>query len=76
MFVHDLLQITDKCLPSIFELQYLEDLVLEGCFSIDDDSLSAFKQGCKSLKVESLCFSWFGSRLPVFLASCFNHILI
>ncbi|KAM1353337.1 hypothetical protein FF1_033036 [Malus domestica] len=44
------LPITDKCLPSIFELQYLEDLVLEGCFGIDDDSLSTFKHGCKSLK--------------------------
>ncbi|TQD76841.1 hypothetical protein C1H46_037621 [Malus baccata] len=44
------LPITDRCLPSIFELQYLEDLVLEGCFSIDDDGLSAFKHGCKSLK--------------------------
>ncbi|XP_004302549.1 PREDICTED: F-box/LRR-repeat protein 3 [Fragaria vesca subsp. vesca] len=44
------LPITDKCLPSIFELPYLEDLVLEGCFGIDDDSLAAFKHGCKSLK--------------------------
>ncbi|KAM1181109.1 hypothetical protein ACFX1X_020398 [Malus domestica] len=44
------LPITDRCLPSIFELQYLEDLVLEGCFSVDDDSLSTFKHGCMSLK--------------------------
>ncbi|XP_021826436.1 F-box/LRR-repeat protein 3 [Prunus avium] len=44
------LPITDKCLPSIFKLQYLEDLVLEGCFGIDDDSLSGLKHGCKSLK--------------------------
>ncbi|XP_050384406.1 F-box/LRR-repeat protein 3-like [Argentina anserina] len=44
------LPITDKCLPSIFELSYLEDLVLEGCFGIDDDSLAAFRHGCKSLK--------------------------
>lgn len=45
------LQITDKCLPSILKLQNLEDLILEGCFGIDDDSLAALKYGCKSLKV-------------------------
>lgn len=45
------LQITDECLPSILELQYLEDLVLEGCFGIDDCSLEVLKDGCKSLKV-------------------------
>ena len=46
-------QITEKCLPSIFKLQHLEDLVLEGCFGIDDDSLDVdlLKQGCKTLKV-------------------------
>ncbi|KAK0585148.1 hypothetical protein LWI29_023955 [Acer saccharum] len=46
------LPITDKCLPSILKLQHLEDLVLEGCFGIDDDSLAvaALKHGCKSLK--------------------------
>ena len=46
-----LVQITNKCLPSILKLQYLEDLVLEGCFGIDDDSLAVLKQGCKSLEV-------------------------
>ena len=47
------MQITEKCLQSIFRLQHLEDLVLEGCFGIDDDSLEddVFKQGCKTLKV-------------------------
>ncbi|KAH1266304.1 F-box/LRR-repeat protein 3 [Glycine max] len=46
------LPITEKCLPSIFKLQHLEDLVLEGCFGIDDDSLDVdlLKQGCKTLK--------------------------
>ncbi|KAH7510568.1 hypothetical protein FEM48_ZijujUnG0111700 [Ziziphus jujuba var. spinosa] len=44
------LPITDKCLPSILKLQNLEDLVLEGCFGIDDDSLAPLKYGCKSLK--------------------------
>ncbi|XP_054783339.1 F-box/LRR-repeat protein 3-like [Prosopis cineraria] len=44
------LPITDKCLPSIFKLQHLEDLVLEGCFGIDDDNLDVFKQGCRTLK--------------------------
>lgn len=34
------LQITEKCLPSILQLQHLEDLVLEGCLGIDDDGLS------------------------------------
>ncbi|KAK7260038.1 hypothetical protein RIF29_25758 [Crotalaria pallida] len=46
------LPITEKCLSSIFKLQHLEDLVLEGCYGIDDDSLDddVFKQGCKTLK--------------------------
>ena len=45
------LQITDECLPSILNLQHLEDLVLEGCFGMDDKSLEVLKSGCKSLKV-------------------------
>ncbi|CAN1276875.1 F-box/LRR-repeat protein 3 [Linum perenne] len=44
------LPITNKCLPAILKLQYLEDLVLEGCFGIDDDGLTAANHGCKSLK--------------------------
>ncbi|KAK6943214.1 Leucine-rich repeat [Dillenia turbinata] len=44
------LPITNKCLPPILKLQHLEDLVLEGCFGIDDNSLTVLKQGCKSLK--------------------------
>ncbi|GAB4856281.1 hypothetical protein Ancab_014209 [Ancistrocladus abbreviatus] len=43
--------ITNKCLPAILKLRYLEDLVLEGCFGIDDDNLSILKQGSKSLKI-------------------------
>lgn len=46
-----IVQITNKCLLSISNLQHLEDLVLEGCFAIDDDSLAKLKQGCKSLQV-------------------------
>ncbi|XP_022157296.1 F-box/LRR-repeat protein 3 isoform X2 [Momordica charantia] len=42
--------ITEKCLPSILRLKYLEDLVLEGCFGIDDDCLAVIRYGCKSLK--------------------------
>lgn len=45
------LQISNECLPSILKLPYLEHLILEGCFGIDDDNLSTIKHGCKSLKV-------------------------
>ncbi|KAL6998478.1 hypothetical protein U1Q18_008605 [Sarracenia purpurea var. burkii] len=45
------LPITNKSLQLIMKLQHLEDLVLEGCFGIDDHSLAALKQGCKSLEV-------------------------
>lgn len=44
------LPITNKCLPAILKLQHLEDLVLEGCFGIDDDNLLVINQGCQSLK--------------------------
>ncbi|KAJ6289231.1 hypothetical protein OIU76_025108 [Salix suchowensis] len=46
------LQITEKCLPSILQLQHLEDLVLEGCLGIDDNALSTLQQSCKSLKID------------------------
>lgn len=46
-----LVQITTKCLLQVLELQHLKDLVLEGCFGIDDDSLTALKHGCTSLEV-------------------------
>lgn len=37
------------------ELQFLEELVLEGCFGIDDECPAVLKDGCKSLKVASDC---------------------
>lgn len=45
------MQITNKCLSQVLELQHLEDLVLEGCFGIDDDRLTAPELVCKSLEV-------------------------
>lgn len=45
------MQIGNKCLSQILQLQQLEELVLEGCYGIDDDGLAAFKLGCKSLQV-------------------------
>lgn len=44
------LPITNKCLSQVLELQHLEDLVLEGCFGIDDDRLTAPELVCKSLE--------------------------
>ncbi|KAI4365541.1 hypothetical protein MLD38_021518 [Melastoma candidum] len=44
------LPISNKCVPSIVKLPYLEDLFLEGCYCIDDDGLAALKDGCNSLK--------------------------
>lgn len=43
------LPITNKCLPSILKLQHLEDLVLEGCYGVDDDIIGT-SHVCKSLK--------------------------
>lgn len=50
-----MLQITEKCLPPILQLQHLEELVLEECHGIDDEGLEALKRNCKrnSLKVHS-----------------------
>ncbi|KAB5524503.1 hypothetical protein DKX38_022252 [Salix brachista] len=53
------LQITEKCLPSILQLQH-EDLVLEGCLGIDDNALSTLQQSCKSLKTLNM-------------SNCHNH---
>ncbi|GFP92796.1 F-box/LRR-repeat protein 3 [Phtheirospermum japonicum] len=44
------LPITSKCLSQILELQHIEDLILEGCYGIDDDSLATIKLGCTSLQ--------------------------
>jgi len=49
-----LVQITNKCLPALLKLQYLEELNLEGCFGINDDGLVAINQGSGSLKVQLL----------------------
>ncbi|XP_031282864.1 F-box/LRR-repeat protein 3-like [Pistacia vera] len=45
------LPITEQCLRSVMQLQYLEDLILEGCYGIDDDGLATLEQSCKPLKV-------------------------
>ncbi|KAK9054899.1 hypothetical protein SSX86_025978 [Deinandra increscens subsp. villosa] len=50
------LLITRKCLPSLLKLQYLEDLVLEGCCGINDESLVSLKQGWTSLKTLNMSY--------------------
>ncbi|KAK1418903.1 hypothetical protein QVD17_28054 [Tagetes erecta] len=50
------LLITKKCLPSLLKLQYLEELVLEGCCGINDESLVSLKQGWTSLKTLNLSY--------------------
>ncbi|KMT05424.1 hypothetical protein BVRB_7g175510 [Beta vulgaris subsp. vulgaris] len=42
--------ITEKSLKSIFQLSYLEDLVLVGCLGIDDDGLAFLNKGHTTLK--------------------------
>jgi hypothetical protein len=49
------LQITEKCLPPIFQLQQLKELILVGCSGIDDDGLATLKQASKPLEVPILC---------------------
>ncbi|VVB12816.1 unnamed protein product [Arabis nemorensis] len=44
------LPITGKCLHDVLKLQHLEELLLEGCFGVDDDSLKSLRHDCKSLK--------------------------
>ncbi|KAL3536581.1 hypothetical protein ACH5RR_005042 [Cinchona calisaya] len=44
------LPITNKCLPAILKLQYLQNLALEGCLGIDDDNLAVLRQTCQSLE--------------------------
>lgn len=48
------LPITSVCLPAILKLQHLEELILEGCFGIDDDGLAVINQGSQSLKALDL----------------------
>ncbi|KFK24640.1 hypothetical protein AALP_AA8G005800 [Arabis alpina] len=44
------LPITGKCLHDVLKLSHLEELLLEGCFGVDDDSLKSLRHDCKSLK--------------------------
>ncbi|KAK9088219.1 hypothetical protein Scep_027301 [Stephania cephalantha] len=56
---HVVQRITNKCLPSIFQLKYLEDLTFEGCLSIDDDDgLETLERGRKSIKNDLDPWSW------------------
>ncbi|KAI3781522.1 hypothetical protein L2E82_11539 [Cichorium intybus] len=50
------LLITEKCLPSLLKLEYLEDLNLEGCCGINDESLVSLKQGWTSLKTLNMSY--------------------
>lgn len=57
-------QITDKGLSPVLELQSLKELALVGCPGIDDESLKNLKQGSKSLEVHLInviftCFDQF-----------------
>lgn len=45
-FAFLMFQITEKCLPAILQLPYLEDLSLPECIGVD-----ALSQGCTSLEV-------------------------
>ncbi|CAN8257469.1 unnamed protein product [Cochlearia groenlandica] len=44
------LPITGKCLHDILKLQHLEELVIQGCFGVDDDTLKSLRHDCKTLK--------------------------
>lgn len=46
-----MLQVTEKCLPPILQLQKLKELILVGCSGIDDEGLVTLKQGCRELEV-------------------------
>ncbi|CAM8971518.1 unnamed protein product [Rhodiola kirilowii] len=74
------LPITSKCLGTISELQYLEDLVLQGCFAIDDDSLLGIQKGCKSLKTLDLSschnVSHVGLSSLTSAADCLQHLTL
>ncbi|KAM0061321.1 putative leucine-rich repeat domain superfamily, F-box-like domain superfamily [Helianthus debilis subsp. tardiflorus] len=61
------LLITKKCLPSLLKLQYLEELVLEGCCGINDESLVSVKQGWASMK--SLNMSYWENATHVGVSS-------
>ncbi|XP_076913671.1 F-box/LRR-repeat protein 3-like [Bidens hawaiensis] len=44
------LLITKKCMPSLLKLQYLEELALEGCCGINDETFGSLKHRWASLK--------------------------
>lgn len=44
------LPITGKCLHDVLKLQHLEQLLIQGCFGVDDDSLNSLTHHCNSLK--------------------------
>lgn len=57
MFLANLvLQIANKCLSAVLKLQHLEDLALEGCLAIDDDSLAEMLNLLVSCFDVFLCF--------------------
>lgn len=68
------LQITEKCLPHILQLQHLEDLILEGCLGIDDEGLVTLKHSCKSLKVHFICLLMFYISFHNFRTLIFSNI--
>ncbi|CAH8354599.1 unnamed protein product [Eruca vesicaria subsp. sativa] len=44
------LPITGKCLHDVLKLQHLEELLLQGCFGVDDDTLKSLTHSSTSLK--------------------------
>lgn len=46
--------ITEKCLNSVLQLAYLEDLILVGCLGIDDDGLASLKESCGTMRTLDL----------------------
>ncbi|XP_030439568.2 F-box/LRR-repeat protein 3 [Syzygium oleosum] len=74
------LPISNKCLPSIMKLQHLEELVLEGCFGIDDECPVVLKDGCNSLKAldMSSCqnITHVGSSSITNGAGCIQHLTL
>ncbi|KAJ4719119.1 F-box/LRR-repeat 3-like protein [Melia azedarach] len=74
------LPITEKCLPSVLQLQHLEELILEGCHGIDDDGLASLEHSCKSLKAldMSKCqnISHVGLSSLIKGADCLQHLAL
>ncbi|KAK9086052.1 hypothetical protein Sjap_026463 [Stephania japonica] len=72
------MEITNKCLPSILQLQHLEDLTFENCLYIDDEGLATLDQGRKSIKTLNLTNCEYVSLqgLPFLTsgAACLSHL--